>query len=115
MSEWKRIGKNKSALMGCVTHGELHESRERGGYMVLRTTATKGLWVYVPTTIFREWTNHLRPFKEQLREPYTRKDANAVLKWLRAKMIMIQCEVWSDGLTEEYRCHTRGLMEGEDK
>jgi hypothetical protein len=113
MGEWKRIARSKSKLVGCVTQIEIRESRSRGGYIVVRTTATGSFWLMVPSHIFRHWADQLRTPKQRLRTPYTRVDAENVKHWLRTKMIEFEYAVMVGDGAINYQGIVKGLMEGE--
>lgn len=113
MGAWKRIGRSKSRLVGCVTQVEIRESRNHGGYLVVRTTATGSFWLSVPSLVFRDWADQLRTPRQRLRTPYTKVDAEKVKHWLRTKMIEFEYAVMvGDGATN-YQGIVKGLMKGE--
>jgi hypothetical protein len=116
--DYRRIAKTKSPMLGCVAYAEIRESRSHGGYIRVKTTGSKGLWVLVSRALFAKWAYYLRSNKEQMDgTPFTRKDAQRVIKWLRAKMLLFDCtvRVCRDEGTDlyYYDCSAVDLMEGE--
>lgn len=111
----KRIAKSKGHLLGCVIEGEVGQTLDFGGFVRVKTTACKGMWLAVPKSRFRIWADSLRPYKQRYINHYTTADANRVIAWLRAKMICFVYEV-SQGPEGEliYSGHVIGLMEGEE-